>query len=155
MKDKLLFALKIIALPLALLLQLIVTILVAPLVLLGNYLAKGTPREFNSDKKELLFGKRIVRSMAKLKEKGYPVKLEKVGKQSIYKVANENFTLEVNINTDWFGMEYTRLVKGRKYPESKTIDTDLYPISEPDQYGFAKEIEAEIVEFLGSIPTYK
>lgn len=86
MKNKLLLLLKVIAFPFAVIMQIITALILLPSVVIRNKHNKGTTREFNSGKKELLFGKNIEKKMSMLKRKDFPVKLEKDGKYSKYTV---------------------------------------------------------------------
>src|SRR6266571_8473121 len=100
MKDKILMLLTILFVPFFLIFALI---FLAPFVLLGKLLVKGTKDEFNSDKKELLFGKKIAKSIEGLTKAGFPVKTTKKEKYTQYKIVDTNYDLEVEVNTDWVG----------------------------------------------------
>lgn len=155
MKNNLLQLIRVIFLPVATFIQLILLILVTPLVLIRKRLVKGTKNEFNSDKKELLFGKKIVKSIESLEKAGFPVKVMIKSKYSKYTVQTKDYSLEVVINTDWLGLDFDVIDSKNKILISYSVDTDLYPISQPDQHEFAKEIEDEIVEFLDLLAQHK
>lgn len=86
----------------------------------------------------------------------YTVDRKENGKAAVYSIKEPQFKIEVIINpTKWIGLDFDLLNRNGKVILSYEINTDLYPIAEPKQYEFAKQIENEIVSFLGYLLEHK
>lgn len=126
-----------------------------PFVIIDKIQRKGTEREFNSPKKELLFGKNIAKEISDFKKKGFEVKKEINGKAITYRIKTKYWDLKIIVNTDEVGMDFWVINEENKGIFYHFVDTDLYPIADEEYQSFGNEIENEIVQFIKDLKNKK
>lgn len=94
-------------------------------------------------------GDNIIKKVEELKRRGVELRFEKRDSDNVYVSDKTTYKLELVVNpTRWLGLDFITKDNQGKVQLAYSIDTDLYPISNPDQEWFADEIESDIVKFL-------
>lgn len=101
-------------------------------------------------------GKRITLYMDSLKGKELIIKQRTKDEIAIIDISKNNYKVEIIINPhNWLGLEFDLFATNNQVQFSHAINTDLYPISKPKYYEFAKEIEDEILNFLDALINHR
>lgn len=103
-----------------------------------------------------LNGDKIKIKINSLLKNGLSIKQKTEGQNITYIINNKQDIIEVLINPiKWLGLKFHLLNINGKNQFYYSIDTDLYPISQPKYQEFANHIENDIVGFLDSLVNHK